>query len=69
MTPPRESLHEKIAAALPRIQGIRCEVCDARRPISLAQATVMLRTGWPTCCGRTMRLHTRNDPMPAAKER
>lgn len=61
-------LHEKMAAAIGPLQGIRCEVCDKRRPISLAQATVMLRTGWPTCCGRTMRLHTKNDPMPPPRK-
>jgi hypothetical protein len=59
------SIHEKAAAAMPRIQGLRCTKCDRRiESVSLAQATVMLRTGWPKCCGFTMHLHTKNDPMP-----
>jgi hypothetical protein len=49
------TLTEKIAASLAGFGGIlRCETCRHVRPVSDGST----RTGWPKCCGYTMRWWT-----------
>jgi hypothetical protein len=53
-------LHAKIGADLASHGGIlRCETCTATRP--LGDVGAKLRSGWPMCCGLTMRWVTQRE--------
>lgn len=59
------NLYEEIAKAMPKMTGLRCTVCGYTRHPAQAQIAGFLAAGWPTCCGRTMHMHTDADPLPA----
>ena len=48
-------LHEKLAESHPALQQgrVECETCGAVQRVDSAEC---LRSGWPRCCGYTMRL-------------
>ena len=49
------SLHDRMAASHPDlVQGfVKCGTCGREKRVNSAKC---LRSGWPKCCGATMRL-------------
>lgn len=47
-------LHKLLGAVL--AGELSCDKCAKAQPCSAEQATAFLRSGWPSCCGRTMTL-------------
>ena len=49
-------LHDKIAAAVQKIcpNVVECDHCGHKQTVNIAEC---LRTGWPKCCGETMKLN------------
>jgi len=49
-------IHDRIAADIAHLGGLlRCDTCGAKEPLTQARISAHLRTGWPLCCGHTMR--------------
>jgi hypothetical protein len=63
--PKKADLHDKMAAALPPLSHLQCDRCKDQRGITTEEAADCFRSGWPVCCGHTMRLVTARE---AAKE-
>ncbi|HET6916649.1 MAG TPA: hypothetical protein VFH56_11220 [Acidimicrobiales bacterium] len=63
-------LHDAIGASLGQFGGIlRCETCRVEVKMSADRAARYTRSGWPKCCGYTMRWWTQRQidagEMPA----
>jgi hypothetical protein len=54
------SLHAAIARSHPALERglVQCVTCSAQRSVDPVEC---LRSGWPRCCGATMRLVTGNE--------
>jgi len=57
-------LHEKIAADLPKGGRLICGECRATAPVRDGDVARYLATGWPKCCGATMRWETSHADRP-----
>lgn len=53
------SIHHQIADAMPPLSHLECTTCGTRRKVG--DVAGKLRSGWPTCCGYTMRLYTQRE--------
>lgn len=63
-------MHDKIAGNLTEFGGVlRCMECGKERPIGgKGQISHRLATGWPKCCGNTMRWVTDAELDKESKE-
>lgn len=64
MNNPLVGLTEKIAAEMPPLSHLECLTCHYRPDVG--DVARKLRTGWPTCCGYTMRLYTMREVAESA---